>query len=289
MKRMKNLIIFTFSLLFILSFLINKDIIANHSTSIKPNFYDASRIIEFSDQKWLVESYMDEKVYPGPNYFSSSEDHVWIDQRGFLTLNIQQNPSGKWMSSSVKSLKPAQYGIHRFRVIGNIEKMDKNTVLGLFMYRIDPNFPDKRAEVDIEFSTWGLPYETNEGTIKAKTNGHYTLWNPWNDGETPKPHSVESFWVRMPRGTHTMHEIIWTENKIEFNSYHGHAVNNPNRVVINQFTIVNDENKDPIIPHENDNMHIMLNFWIHGYNSAPYEDNNHQMKIKYEFEPIYDF
>ncbi len=261
----------------------------NHPNKSHDNltFFNSNhRIIEFADQFWHVESYMDEKVNPGPNYFSDDEDLVWVDNHGFLNLTIKQNSAGEWLCSSIKSIEAASYGTHRFKIIGNLETLDKNLVLGLFMYRIDQDNPNLRAEVDIELSTWSFPTHIENELIHPTANAHYTLWKPWTDFCEPQPYAVEPFMVKMPRGTHTTHEIYWDSRSLSFLSYHGHAPTNPNKKIIHSLDLPYDRSDSWVIPHENEKMHIMINFWICSGNDAPSDENKeHHFKVKYEFEP----
>lgn len=248
------------------------------------NQYHAPRIIDFADQKWLIETYMNEKSYPGPNFYSNDENHVWVDNKGFLNLTIQKNEFGQWACSSVKSLVPAKYGIHRFKVIGNLEDLDKNVVVGMFFYRVDPMFPDQRSEVDIELSSWGFPKDTPEGTIHPSSNVHYVLWEPWTNVTSPKVQSSESFWMDMPRGTHTSHELSWHPKTLSFMSYYGHSSTNPNKKVANYFELSNTKSDSWVLPKEDEKMHLLINFWLHE-SDHPFCLQNQNIKIKYEFEP----
>lgn len=244
----------------------------------------SQRVIDFADQEWLIESYMTEKSYPGPNYYSNEEAHVWVDNHDFLNLTIQQNEFGQWVCSSVKSLVPAKYGIHRFKVIGNLEDLDKNVVVGMFFYRVDPYNPEQRAEVDIELSSWGFPKDTPDGTIQASSNVHYVLWEPWTNNTSPVVQSSESFWMDMPRGTHTTHELSWHPKTLSFISYYGHSHNNPNKKVARYFELSNHKSDTWILPKEEEKMHLLINFWLHE-SDHPSSQQKQTIKIKYEFEP----
>jgi hypothetical protein len=274
-KRLSIFLVMLFSLVFM----------SSHS---KANYISYSnypyRIINFADQEWLTESYMSEKSFPGPNYYSNAEDHVWVDNRGFLNLTIQENEFGQWLCSSVKSIQIARYGIHRFKIIGNLEDLDKNVVVGMFLYRVDPMQPEQRAEVDIELSSWGFPKDTPEGTINASSNVHYVLWEPWIDIDSPKVQSSDSFWMNMPRGTHTTHELTWHPKTLSFMSYHGHSPTNPNKKVARFFELSNVKYDSWALPKEDEKMHLLINFWIHE-SDHPSDLQKQSIRIKYEFEP----
>jgi hypothetical protein len=276
MKKKTSLILIILSSLMLVS-----------SQSIAKNTNQESsspRIIDFAEQQWIIESYMSDKSYPGPNYYSNDEAHVWVDNKGFLNMTIQQNEFGQWVCSSVKSVLPAKYGIHRFKVIGNLEDLDKNTVIGMFFYRIDPYSPDQRAEVDIELSSWGFPKDTPDGTINASSNVHYVLWEPWSNDTTPVVQSSESFWMDMPRGTHSTHELTWHPKTLSFLSYFGHSPNNPNKKVARYFELSNNKADTWVLPKEDEKMHLLLNFWLHE-SDHPASMQSQSIKIKYEFEP----
>jgi hypothetical protein len=113
------------------------------------------KVITFSGYEWTVKSGKP-PLGPGPNYFSDSENNVWLDDKGYLHLKITQK-DGVWHCAEVDGVKPLGYGKYIFHLAGKIDKLDRNTVLGLFTY--DCRSPDAEKvayrEIDIEFGTYG--------------------------------------------------------------------------------------------------------------------------------------
>src|SRR5699024_439597 len=70
------------------------------------------RIISFSGFDWKVRSTKNQ-VGPGPNYFSDSNENVFVDNDGQLHLKITEKDN-KWYCGSVEAVKSLGYGTYRF-------------------------------------------------------------------------------------------------------------------------------------------------------------------------------
>lgn len=150
----------------------------------------------FSGYEWEVKSGSHD---PGNNNWSA--DNVWVDQDG-LHLKITWN-NGQWHCAELLSVPCFSYGSYEFQVIGSLDQLDTNTVLGLFVYPCPEN-PNPDNEIDIEFTGWG----NQTGII-----GNYTVTAA---KETYRfPFSLE--------GSYTTHRFNWTPTQILFQSFHGHA------------------------------------------------------------------
>ncbi|WP_114791079.1 hypothetical protein U0035_21810 [Niabella yanshanensis] len=108
-----------------------------------------ARIITFSGHQWEVRSSSGKAAGPGPNFFSDSEDNVWLDNNGRLHLRITMR-NGQWYCAGIKLLKSYTYGRYLFELDSRVDTLDKNVVNGLFIYENDDQ------EVDIEFSKWSV-------------------------------------------------------------------------------------------------------------------------------------
>ncbi|HYT29055.1 MAG TPA: glycoside hydrolase family 16 protein [Ktedonobacteraceae bacterium] len=106
------------------------------------------RTIEFSGNQWVVKDGGEERRGPGPNYFSSSPENVWVDSQGQLHLKIT-NRNNRWYCAEVSLEKPLGYGTYEFFVNGRFDQLDPHVVDGLFLYEDDAH------EIDIEFGRWG--------------------------------------------------------------------------------------------------------------------------------------
>src|SRR6266568_3108242 len=105
------------------------------------------RTIEFSGNQWVVKDGGEERRGPGPNYFSSSPENVWVDSQGQLHLKIT-NRNNRWYCAEVSLEKPLGYGTYEFFVNGRFDQLDPHVVDGLFLYEDDAH------EIDIEFGRW---------------------------------------------------------------------------------------------------------------------------------------
>ncbi len=121
----------------------------------------------FSGYTWQVKT-GDEKMGPGPNYFSNNAKNAWVDSSGYLHLAIT-NRNGEWQCAEVICTESLGYGTYSFDVDTPADSIDKNTVLGLFTW--DDDFPSYYREIDIEISRWGedRPYPNTQFVIQPYT------------------------------------------------------------------------------------------------------------------------
>jgi len=223
-------------------------------TDIPPPI-STDRIIEFSGYEWIVRTSNDNKVGPGPNYFSDSEDNVWVDDDGRLHLKIVRI-GGTWYCSGVILKKPLGYGKYVFYVGNDVSKLDPNIVAGLFTY-----FNDEE-EIDIEFSRWSDP--DNEDSQFAVQPSHLV-------GNK----------VRYNLGLlteYSTHSFNWQPDRIEFVSLQGHGlvVNGDN--LIQEWTYHGDN-----IPPNRTAERLRMNLWLFR-GQVPSDSKTYEMIIdKFEF------
>lgn len=171
----------------------------NNLSEYKLNSRALVKKIFFSGYEWEIKS---GRYHPGKNDWLA--DNVWVDQEGLLHLKINR-VGGQWYCAELSTVKSFGYGTYQFQVIGEVDKLDPNIVLGLFVYP-GPENPDESNELDIEYTKWGKP----DGPI-----GNYTV--------TP---SKETY--RFPsslNGNYTTHQFTWTDKQVLFQSFYGHVVN----------------------------------------------------------------
>ncbi len=195
----------------------------------------AQRIIHFAGVDWQVKD--GGPWGPGPNYWSGSTNSVWIDDSGRLHLKIRKE-NGRWYCAEVNTTAYTSYGEHRFWVEGMIDRMDKNIVLGLFVYASDTQ------EIDVEYSKWGVEGKTDVGSFTVQP---YTT--PGNQ------HSFES----PLDSAQTTHFFDWQPGYVSFGSMQGHyygAPPSPN-YYIEQWVYSGSD-----IPNESDNLRTHLNLWL---------------------------
>ncbi|HZL10729.1 MAG TPA: glycoside hydrolase family 16 protein [Prolixibacteraceae bacterium] len=200
------------------------------------------RIIEFSGYKWVVESSSDKKQGPGPNYFSDSEENVWLDQDGKLHLRITYK-KGIWYCAKVTMLKSYSSGRYVFQVDSRVDNFDKNVVGGLFTYKNDTE------EIDIEFSKWN-----SDGNMDSQ----------FAVQPSSKSANKKRFFLNLT-GEKSTHWFNWQRDRIDFMSYQGQsqelpAANN----IIQQWTYTGND-----IPPDSDEK-IKINLWL--FKGAPPSD-----------------
>jgi hypothetical protein len=118
--------------------------------------------LDWSGYKWTVSP--DGYSSPGPNYWSSN--NVWVDSNGDLHLRISKSDN-KWCCAEITTQERLPFGKYQFWVIGRLDHLDKNVVLGLFNYPISDVGPDGTNEIGIEMSRW-----SNE----ISPMGSYVVW-----------------------------------------------------------------------------------------------------------------
>jgi hypothetical protein len=150
----------------------------------------AVRKLRVSGFDWVVKSSQN-RVGPGPNYFSDHSDNVAVDARGRLHLRITQR-AGRWYCAEVISERSFGYGTYRFYLESAADRLDPRVVLGLFTWSDSPAF--NHREIDIEISRWGQadnqngqfvvqPYTNTENIVRFEvplrlSTTHYFTWKP---------------------------------------------------------------------------------------------------------------
>ncbi|MHC5173180.1 MAG: hypothetical protein ACYSPJ_05395, partial [Planctomycetota bacterium] len=56
------------------------------------------RTVTFAGHEWGVK--YGDQLGPGPNYFSDSQDSLWVDEKGYLHMTIIKR-GGKWFCTEV--------------------------------------------------------------------------------------------------------------------------------------------------------------------------------------------
>lgn len=222
-------------IIFVLSFESQNLLAQDASSSIQNNANpQATRVIKFAGCDWFVKSgYWG----PGPNHFSDSEGSVWVDEQGRLHLKIRQVGT-TWYCAEVYTTQFTTYGEHRFLVDGRIDLLDRNIVLGLFIYANDT------SEIDIEFSRWGDPNFAKVGSFTVQ---------PWTTvGNT------ERFICHLDSAKST-HFFNWQADSVTFASMHGYYPGDPPspNYYIHRWTY---KGKDT--PKSSANLRTHINYWL---------------------------
>jgi hypothetical protein len=170
-----------------------------------------AKTLHFAGYEWTVKNGADLK--PGPNDWSAS--NAWVDSSGALHLEIAKR-EGKWQCAEVVSTQRLGFGKYQFQLVGRIDQLDKNVVLGLFTYPPADVGPDGTNEIDIEFARWGH---------SDAPNGNNTVW----PAVTGIPQSSRRFALGLT-GAYTTHRFTWKSGSILFQSLDGHHDDDTNEI-----------------------------------------------------------
>lgn len=192
--------------------------------------------IQWSGREWLVK-YGAGRA-PGPNRWST--DNVSVDADGALHLRIARDASGQWSCAEIWSVEPLGWGTYRFDVVGDIDQLPPEAVLGLYNYRRPEGAGQPTSEIDIEIAQWADP---------AANRGSFTLWG---DTTVGGPLSTFSFPLRL-FGTYTSHAFDWRSDSVRFESRHGRGPSGA--------PIATREER-PAAGTGSDTRPVHLNFWL---------------------------
>ena len=186
--------------------------------------------LSFSGYRWSTKNGY---YAPGSNHWNSR--NVWVDENGYLHLQLTQNKS-KWQCAEVVASELFGYGLYRFQVVGPVDQLDENAVLGLFLYP-GPTLPFKvNNEIDIEFARWGSA---------GSPQGNFTV------SPITKKYSFQL------EGQYTTHQFLWLPDRIEFASFHGHDEPVDNAMLSSWVFRPEGRAKIPLPPLE-----LHINYWL---------------------------
>jgi len=197
-----------------------------------------AKTIRFSGYDWQVKS--GDGLGPGPCDWS--EQNVWVDPGGDLHLKLSKSGNA-WTCAEIESVQRLGFGTYQFWVIGEIDKLDRNVVLGLFNYPTPDVGPDRTNEIDIEFARWGIP---------DAPNLNFTVW-PAKAGLQPLGRSVDF----SLSGTYTTHRLLWTSRSVLFRSLNGHRNDGRSPIARWDFAPAYPLRRIPQKP-----MPVHLNLWL---------------------------
>ena len=185
--------------------------------------------LNFSGYSWDVKSGY---YFPGKNHWQAQ--NTWVDDDGWLHLRL--NHDGEFWQCAEVATGIFGYGLYRFYLVGRIDQLDAQAVLGLFLYP-GPRLPyTDHAEIDIEFSRWG------QADAPA---GNF---------------SVAAATMKYPvqlQGTYSTHQILWLPDRIEFSSFHGHdELNETTRIA--HWIFHKNEDRDVLKPP----LQLHINYWL---------------------------
>jgi hypothetical protein len=197
-----------------------------------------AKTIRFAGYDWLVKSGDD--IGPGPCNWNSA--NAWVDAAGALHLRLNRR-AGKWYAAEIESVQRLGFGRYQFYVVGAIDKLDKNVVLGLFNYPPPDVGSDGTDEIDIELARWGNA---------AWPNLNFTVW-PARSGV---PVNSKTYFFSL-HGTYTTQRFTWRSTGILFQSLYGHRDDDANEIARWAFAPPRPARSIPQKP-----MPVHLNLWL---------------------------
>jgi hypothetical protein len=197
------------------------------------------RTITFAGHEWGVK--YGDQLGPGPNYFSDSQDSLWVDEKGYLHMTVIQR-EGKWFCTEVINSRSLGYGSYVFTLQTRVDRLDENIILGMFTWDTDAPEYNYR-EIDFEFGKWQ----------KAENENSQFVIQPWtNEGNT---HRYDILYEGTTETT--THVMNWQPDGIHFQSYYGgYSENPPAQNKIHSWTYTGRDNPPP--GGEN----IRINLWL---------------------------
>lgn len=155
----------------------------------------AERRIPFAGQSWVVKKNEEARVGPGPNYFSDSEENVFVDGQGRLHLRIVQR-GNRWETAEVISSMAVGPGTYEFE-LEPVAGLDSQVVFGAFSWA-----DAQRINGEVDFLEIGFG--------KANGNSQYVV----------QPHDEPGHLHRftLPSGAGTVHKAVWTPSGVQFSS-----------------------------------------------------------------------
>lgn len=214
----------------------------------------ADTTLLFSNMLWHVR---EGTGGPGPNHWS--KDNAWVDNNGWLHLKISKI-NNVWYCPEIYTDQRLGFGEYRFKVLGYLDQLDPNIILGLFHYTTPDVGPDGTNEIDIEFSRWGDP---------SFPIGGYTVW-PAVVGEK-STNQVFDFKMKDPISTHG---YVWSSKYVLFKSGFGELPSYPRQITSWRFK---PTNYLKLIPQQALPLH--LNLWLLG-GKAPTNQKEVELIIK---------
>lgn len=224
----------------------------SRAETVEPPVFWKKNALTFSGLSWDVKSGY---YSPGENHWSTH--NVWVDDEDRLHLLLTNNGDA-WQCAEIAT-GAFGYGLYRFFLDSSVDLLDKNAVLGLFLYP-GPQLPYREnAEIDIEFARWGHA----DAPV-----GNYTV--------TP---TSRKFALAL-QGELSTHQFLWLPDRIEFSSYQGHD-ELTDKTLLGKWVFRGDGNASLPVPP----LQLHINYWLF-QGKSPGQYNQPEIIIrKFIFQP----
>lgn len=243
--------------------------------------------VHFSGMDWTVKVHESGQWGPGPNYFSGSEEDIFVDENGYLHLKIV-NRDNKWFSTEVVSDDNLGYGTYIWTVEGDLEDIPNNIVLGLFTWDNNTFFEQANSEVDIEFSKWGDNAQNKTGQYGVQPIHFGTHYPERANKMDPGAGKLKGV---------TTHAFTWTDTLISWVSYAGDTYGSGEVLGTWEFDLSNParvkeeggNSANPIIiPAPGATTNARMNFWtLPWVADGPVDGREQEIVIRrFTYEPL---
>ena len=160
--------------------------------------------VRFADRDWIVYDWSWDWVNR-TNMIIFSTNRVSVDTNGWLHLSIREE-DGHWWCAELESVGWMGYGEYAWAVEGPLDRLESNTILGLFSFDEPRGVTNYEIDIEISRSLVG----------GYQSNLLYTV-QPWyipgNGYQTP---------MTLTNPT-TTHRFRWTPDQAHWLGYYGHT------------------------------------------------------------------
>jgi hypothetical protein len=201
------------------------------------------KTLTFSGYEWDVRA--SGTGGPGPNIWD--DNNAYVDRAGRLHLQLTTvtNTSGnaEWHCVELATQLRLGFGRCQFQLIGRIDQLDRNVVLGLFKYPTPDVGPDGTNEIDIEFAQWGRA---------TGNNADYVVFPQ----SPPRAHGDNVEFAVALHGSYTTHRVLWQSTQVGLQSLAGHRDDDNNEIQSWQYA-PSDTRLIPQLPTP-----VRMNLWL---------------------------
>lgn len=217
------------------------------------------KVINWSGYSWMVRNQTSSG--PGPNLWSDA--NAFLDVDGNLHLKITHTSQG-WQCVELTSELTFPPSNFQWQVASRVDQLDRNVVVGLFMYPPNGLAPDGTNEIDIEFAQWADP--NNQRLF-------YTLFPK----DSQLPHVSAALEMNNLPGPST-HRFKWNTTSIYYQSLRGYQPRDSSSdTFASWITPAKYINEVPTM-----NLSVHMNVWL--FQGKPPTDSNEVEVVLKSFE-----